>query len=169
MKNKNLKEIKSPGYKTPQNYFESVDSTIFTKLKEDKIIARPDSNAFKVPTDYFETLDGRIWSSLNKENTGKTIQLFSWKKVAYISGIAASFVLALNVLFNDDDTVTFGNIDTASIETYLMNEDINAYDMAPYLNTNEFNSENFVDTAINAADIEDYLLQNSDVERLITD
>lgn len=169
MKNTNLKNIKSSGFKTPTKYFNSVDDAISAKLKQDKTVAIPDLTGFEVPADYFETVESKIWSSVNQENTSKTIQLFTWKKVAYLSGIAASLILALSILFNESDTVTFGNIDTASIENYLLNQDINAYDIAPYISTEEINSENFVDTKINAADIEDYLLQNSDVERLITD
>lgn len=169
MKNKSLNNIQSTGFKTPPNYFESLDNTIFSKLDADNHLGDISASGFKVPDTYFESFDDTILNALKIEDDAKVIPLYSWKKVAYISGIAASIVLAFNLLFNQSNTVTFDNLETASIEDYLIGEDLSAYDIAPYLNPLDMNSDNFVENTINDLTLEDYLLQNSDVEHLITD
>lgn len=169
MNNKNLNNIKSAGFKTPANYFESLDDAIFSKLEANNELGDNIASGFSVPNNYFETFDAKVLNALTKDNNPKVIPLFSIKKVAYISGIAASLVLAFALLFNKSNDVSFENLETASIEGYLMEEDITAYEIAPYLNAYEMNSDSFVENTINEATIEDYLLQNSDVEHLITD
>lgn len=169
MKNNTLHNIKSTGFKTPDNYFESLDDAIYSKLAEDNLSSKINSNGFEVPEDYFETFDDKVLSAVNENDSTKVIPPFSWKKAAYISGIAASLVLVFNILFTDTDELTFDDLETVSIENYLLNEDLNAYEIAPYLGASELNSNDFVDTNIKASDIEDYLIQNSDVEQLITD
>lgn len=169
MKNINLDNIKTTGYKTPDNYFELLEEAICSKLKEETIASKLQTSGFKVPESYFQTLDARILKNVNENSSTKIIPMFRWKKFGYISGIAASLLLTLNIFFNNSNRLTFDDLETASIENYLLNEDLNAYDFAPYLSTNDINSDNFVENTINASDIEDYLLQNSDVEQLISD
>lgn len=169
MKRNNLHNIKSTGYKTPEDYFDSLEDAIFSKLSVDHISSKFHTTGFKVPESYFETLDAKILKNVSKNRSASVIPIFNWKKVAYLSGIAASLVLAFNIFFNNSNSLTFDDLETASIENYLMNEDLNADDIAPYMSTNELNAANFVETKINTSDIEDYLLQNSDVEHLITD
>ena len=169
MENNKLHNIKSTGFKTPDNYFESLDDAIFSKLAEDNLSAKIDSSGFKVPEGYFETIDAKILSAIDEKADSKVISMFSWKKVGYISGIAASLVLAFNFLFTNTNDLTFDDLETASIENYLLNEDLSAYEIAPYLGLTELNSDNFIDNTMNASDIEDYLLHNSDIEQLIID
>jgi hypothetical protein len=167
MKDHKLHNIKSTGFKTPDNYFETLDDAVFSKLAEENLSAQTNSSGFKVPENYFESIDSKILSTLDKKEDSKVISLFSWKKVAYISGVAASLILAFNLVFNNTNELTFDTLETASIENYLLNEDLSAYEIAPYLGMTELNSDNFIDNTMNASDIEDYLLQNSDIEQLI--
>ncbi len=169
MKNENLHNIKSTGYKTPDHYFESLEDAIFSKLAEESISSRVHSSGFKVPESYFESLDAKILNAVDENHKIQVISLLSWKKVAYISGIAASLILAFNLFFMNSNQLAIEDLETASIENYLMNEDLNAYDIAPYLGANELNSEDFVENTLNASELEDYLLENSNVEYLITD
>lgn len=169
MKKKSLHNIKSTGFKTPPNYFESLDSAIFVKLDADKHLENISTNGFKVPDTYFESFDDKVLNALKIGDSVKVIPLFGWKKAAYISGIAASIILVFNLLFNQTNAVTFEDLETANIEDYLIEEDLSAYEIAPYLNPLDMNSDNFVENTINHSSIEDYLLQNSDVEHLITD
>ncbi|MEO6347312.1 MAG: hypothetical protein ABIO60_05315 [Aquaticitalea sp.] len=169
MKNNNLHTIKSPGFKTPDAYFESLVEVVFSKLIQDQLSTVIDSSGFEVPNGYFESLDAKILEATKESHTTKIIHLFSWKKVSYISGIAASMILAFNLIFTNSTKVTFDSLKTASIETYLMNEDLNAYDIAPYLSVKELSTDDFVKNTLYPSDIEDYLLQNSDVEHLLSD
>lgn len=169
MKDKNLNHIKSSGFKVPDQYFQSLDDVILSNVSEDNISGKFSSSGFEVPEGYFESLDSKILSSIEDKDHSKVISIFSWKKAAYISGIAASLIIAFNLFFNNSINVSFDTLETASIQNYLINEDLNAYDLAPYLSTNELESDSFVDNKMNTSDIEEYLLQNSDVEHLILD
>lgn len=169
MKNNNLHNIQSTGFKTPDNYFGSLEDAVFSQLKEQAIDSKIDSSGFQVPTDYFESLDDHILGKFNDKVATKVMPLVSWKKVAYLSGIAASVILAVTLFFTNANPLSFDDLETASIESYLIDEDLNAYDLAPFLGTVELNSDEFIQNSLNASDIEDYLLQNSDVEHLIFD
>ncbi len=170
MENKNLHTITKTGFKIPVTYFDALEDAVFSKLKEDAICAKVNSSGFKVPENYFESLDVKVLSSVNNNHgKSKIISLFNWKKVAYVTGIAASIILAISLFFTNSNNFTIEDIDTASIESYLMNEELNSYDITPYLDTANINSDNFVENTLKASDIENYLLQNSDVENLISD
>lgn len=169
MKNDTLHTIKSTGFKTPDTYFETLEDAIYSKMTEEILSSKIDSSGFKVPEDYFETFKSKVLNSIDQEDSTIVISLFSWKKVAFVSGIAASILLAFNLIFKNSNTLTFDTLETASIENYLIDEDLNAYDIAPYLSVSDLDKTNFIKNSINASDIEDYLLQNSDVEQLITD
>lgn len=168
MKNNNSHNIKSPGFKTPEGYFESLDKSILSRLQGNDFLKVGNSSGFTAPDNYFETFNDKVLNAVNS-NERKVIPLIKWHKVAYISGIAASLILAFNLLFTNSDKLSFDDLETASMEKYLMNEDLNSYDIAPYLEANEMNSDDFVENTLNASDIEDYLLLNSDVEHLITE
>ncbi len=167
MKNKNLHNIKSTGFKIPENYFEKIEDDIFLRLAEEKLSANIGSGGFMVPKDYFETLDAKILMGIQEKERSKVIALFDWKKIAYLSGMAASLILAFSLLFTNSNNLGFDDLETASIENYLLNENFNAYEIVPLLGVTELNSYDFMDKSMNASDIEDYLLQNSDVEQLI--
>ena len=169
MKNKTLHTIKSTGFKTSEDYFASLEDVVLSKLIEQQIDSKFDSNGFRVPKGYFETFDKKVLDSLKISDQSKVIPLFQWKKIAYVSGIAASIFLVINLFFTNSNQLTFDDLETASIENYLIDHDMNAYDIAPYLGSIDLNSDDFVENNLNASEIEDYLLQNSDVEHLITD
>ena len=46
MKNDKLHNIKSTGYKTPDNYFENFEVTLLEQLKENKLIKDIDTSGF---------------------------------------------------------------------------------------------------------------------------
>lgn len=169
MKSDKLHNIKSTGFKIPETYFETIEDAIFAKLAEETLCAKIDSSGFKVPNDYFETLDAKVLTAVSETNPVKVVSLFRLKKAAYISGIAASIILAINIFSTNSNNLKFNELETASIENYLLNENLDAYDIAPYFNYSELSSDDFVENTLKASDIEDYLLQNSDVENLITD
>ncbi len=169
MKNDTLHTLKTSGFKIPNAYFEDVDHAILSKVIELEIADKVDSSGFEVPADYFDALDENVLKTINENKAIKVVPLVTWRKITVVSAIAASIVLALNIFFERTTSFTFENLETASIETYLMNEDLTAYDMAPYLEASDINSENFIDMNIKASVLEDYLLENSDLEHLIED
>ncbi|MEZ4792988.1 MAG: hypothetical protein R2783_05875 [Gelidibacter sp.] len=169
MKKNNLNTNVPTGFKVPKDYFESLEDSVVSKLKAEQLSIEFNSSGFKVPNGYFETVDSKILNAIEGHNATKAIPLFGWKKLTYISGIAASILLMLNLLFESSERPVFDDLETASIETYLSQEDLNPYDIASYLNEDDLTKDTFIDKQLSEEAIEDYLLQNSDVEHLITD
>ncbi|MFD1163559.1 MULTISPECIES: hypothetical protein [Hwangdonia] len=167
MKNKNLHNIKSSGFKTPDNYFESFDDELLAKLKTSNKLDGIKTTGFKVPNDYFETIDDTILNAVKNQRDTKVISLFTWKKVAYASAVAASIILMFNLVFNTSEELTFDSLETASIENYLAEEDFTSYELATLLTEEELNSEAFTNTNITEDSLEDYLLDNADIEDLL--
>ena len=167
MKNNNLHNIKSSGFKTPDKYFESFDEILFAKLKDEDNLEINKSTGFKVPNDYFETVDDKILKAINNKEETKVISLFSWRKVAYASAVAASLILMFNIVFNSSEKLTFDSLETASIENYLAEEDFTSYELATLLTEDELNSEAFINTNITEDSLEDYLLNNANIEDLL--
>ncbi|WP_034043996.1 hypothetical protein [Wocania ichthyoenteri] len=167
MKNNNLHNIKSSGFKTPGKYFESFDEILLTKLKNKDELKVSKSTGFKVPDDYFKTVDDKILSSLDNKEETKVISLFSWRKVAYASAVAASLILMFSITFNASEKLTFDSLETASIENYLVEEGFTTYELATLLTEEELSSETFINTNISEDLLEDYLLNNTNIEDLL--
>ena len=169
MKNNNLHNIKSSGFKTPNDYFESFDEKLLAKLKDNDKLDAIKSTGFKVPNDYFETVDENILNAIENTEETKVVKLFSWKKAAYVSAVAASLILMFNIIFNTKEKLTFDSLETASIENYLAEEDFTSYELASLLTEDELNSETFINTNITEDSLEDYLLNNANIEDLLVE
>ncbi|WP_028873375.1 hypothetical protein [Psychroserpens burtonensis] len=164
MKEKELYTIKTSGFKVPKDYFSQVEEQI---LSEVQLKSTVDVSGFDVPDSYFESLENKIFLKLEEEQDVKVIPLFSWKKVMYVSAIAACLVLMFNVFYNASETITFDSLETASIENYLEQEDYTSYELASLLTEDELNINNFTDTEISEESLEDYLFDQSNIEDLI--
>lgn len=165
MSKKKLQNIKSTGFKTPQQYFDSFDDHLFNALNKKNQLKSIKRTGFEVPTNYFETFDDNL--KLNFTNDVKVVSLFSWKKVVYISGIAAALVLMFSLFYNN--TNDWSKIETASIENYLTEEDFSNYEIASLLTDSELSTDNFSDSEFSESSLEDYLLEHTTIEDLIID
>ena len=165
MNSNNLHNIKRTGFKAPDAYFESFDEMLLNQLKVDDHLKRKNDAGFKVPNRYFESFDATVLKELQKEEP-KVISLSLWKKVAFVSGIAACLAILLTV-FNTNEDVTFESLETASIENYIYEENMNTYDIASLLNEDDLVIENFVTTPISDESLESYLLDNTTIENLM--
>lgn len=165
MNSNNLHNIKQTGFKTPDAYFESLDDILLNQIKLDTQLNDKTALGFKVPERYFKSFDESILKRLQKEEP-KVITLSLWKKVAFVSGIAASLAIFLTV-FNTTQAVTFESLETASIENYIYEENMNTYDIASLLNEEDLVIENFVTTPISDESLESYLLDNTTIENLM--
>ena len=163
MKNKNLNSIKSTGFKVPKDYLESFDEMLLNKLKEANPLEHVQNAGFKVPEGYFDSFEDKLSQRLSSEKEVKVLPLFSWKKAAYISGVAASIILMLGLFKTYNNEPTFGSIETASIENYIFEEDFANEDFASLvsedLTLNKFMDSNLIDSKL-----EDYILDNASVE-----
>lgn len=166
MKPNNLNTIKNTGFKTPQGYFESFDDMFLSQLNIKMQTGNKNHSGFKTPQDYFETFDQRLQQKLKNTPQPKVIAFPLWKKAAFVSGIAACLVLMFGI-FNKSNTIGFETLDTASIENYIYEENINSYDIAMLLDDDDLVIENFIMTPISDESLETYLLDNTTIENLM--
>ena len=169
MKKSQLHNIKESGYKTPDAYFDTFDDRLFKKLDVQKDLASISNAGYKVPDNYFENFGEKLQKQLKSDGDSKVIKLMSWRNAAYVSGIAASLVLMLTVFMTSQKDVSLSQIETASIEDYLNNENLNIYDIASLLNEEDLMLDNFVSYTLTEESLENYLLNTTSIEDLINE
>ncbi|WP_282031784.1 hypothetical protein [Winogradskyella eximia] len=168
MKKENIHNIKSSGFKTPDNYFESIDDQILERLNDKEIISASETTGFMVPKDYFDSVETTILEKLESQPETPVIALKSRRTLYYVAGIAASFVLLLSLFFNNEDKININAIDTASIENYLFQEDYTNDDLATLFITDNISEADFIDITISDDTLNEYL-ENADTEDFILD
>jgi len=168
MKNNKLHQIKSSGFKAPDGYLESFDDLLLNKLKSNNASKESHSPGFKVPDQYFETFDDIVFERISETKEAKVIPLISWKKVAYISGIAASILLMISLFNNNNSLPTFDSLETALIDEYIVEEDFSNEDIATLL-SDDLTLNNFMDSHLIDDNLEEYILDNSSVEDYLKD
>ncbi len=161
MNKNNLHNIKDTGFKTPKNYFDSLEDSIMNQIK---LIEKVENTGFKVPGNYFESLDYNLFDKVAQKP--KVISLFTKRNLFYASSIAAALVLTFSIFINKDD-ITFDDLEITSIENYLYDEDIDSYEIASLLTEEELITDNFIESEISHDLIEDYLIENATIEDLI--
>ena len=162
MKNEKLKHIKSTGFKTPNDYFESFEEKIFSKLNTESQLDSIKETGFKVPDGYFDSVNDEI---LNQKEP-KVIQLFSKRNLIYVSSIAAAILLLFNLSLLDKDP-TFDNLETETVENYIIDENITSYEIAALLTEKQIDEDITIEHNFNEDSIEAYLLDNADIESLM--
>jgi len=169
MKKENIHNITSSGFKTPANYFESLDAQILERIADKEIISGIDDPGFTVPKDYFDSVENIVLEKLVSETEQPVITLKSKRTLYYVAGIAASLVLLVSLVFNNtNDTLNINTIDTASIENYLYQEDYSNDDLANLFKTDYMSETDFIDINISDDYIEQYI-DNIDTEDLNLD
>ncbi|GAA4900443.1 hypothetical protein GCM10023311_27600 [Flaviramulus aquimarinus] len=167
MKKSSLHNIKSTGFKTPDDYFESFDEKFLSKLNNENHLESIKKTGFKVPDNYFESFDDKILTKdiLNTEES-KLISLFSKKNLVYISSIAAAILLLFNLSIFDNNP-SFSNLDIETVENYIIEENISSYELAALLSDEQIIESINIEHDFNNDHIEDYLLNNADIEALM--
>lgn len=169
MKKENKHNITSFGFKTPDNYFESLDNQILDRLNDKELISATDTNGFTVPKNYFESVESNVFNKLQTQPKKPVFTLQSRSTFYYVAGIAASLVLLVSLAFNNtNDKLNINSIDTASIENYIFQEDYTNDDLATLFRTDDISETDFIDVNITDDYIDQYL-ENIDTEDLILD
>ncbi|TNJ45234.1 hypothetical protein KFZ70_07050 [Tamlana fucoidanivorans] len=163
MKNKKLHHIKSTGFKIPEDYFESLESKVFSKTGQPSILSGHDSG-FTVPKQYFETIEQAVISRIEDKPATKVRSLFTKKAVFYASSIAATIILLLNLSIFDK-TPTFDTLTTETVEDYLIDENVSSYEIASLLLEEELETGMTLNVDDDA--LEAYLLEHADIETLM--
>jgi len=113
MENKNLHNIKETGFKVPQDYLEAFEDTILNEVKLKSIVSE---SGLKAPKGYLDDFNVSV-----KEET-KVISIFNKKNIIFVSSIAAAIVLFFSLNIFNTSTTTLDDIDTASVDDYILNE-----------------------------------------------
>lgn len=165
MKKNKLHNIKSTGFKTPDNYFESFEDKLFDRLTVQKSIKDIEEPGYTVPKDYFETLEDKVFSKLKSEDR-PVIRLKSRKTFYYIVGIAASLLLLFAVFINNESSEY---ISAEVVEAYLENRDLSTYELAELLSDNDLLDDDFtiIKTPYEEDNLESYLLEHTDIETIL--
>lgn len=166
MDKNNLRNIKSTGFTTPDQYFESFDDKLFQHLNQNGSIEGIEKSGHTVPKDYFESVEETIWSRLPTEEKS-IMPLKSRTPYYYVAGIAASLILLVAIFITYEKPENALSIDM--VETYLENRGLNSYELAQLLSDVDLLEDDFtiIKTTYEEDHLESYLLEHSDIESII--
>ncbi len=151
------------GFKVPESYFKNLDKTIppTSILK-----AKANTSGFSVPKTYFNSFEDHVLQTLSAKKQTKVRPLFNKKSLVYVTSIAATIILLFTLTTNKTNT-TWNTLDVEAVESYILLEDIDTYEIAAQLPEDNLLETNFVNLDFNEQTIETYLLNNTDIEDLI--
>ena len=161
-----LNNIKNPGFKTPDNYFETIEDNIMDAIKQENALNLSTETGFKTPNNYFNNLEDVIISKIETKNSPKVIALFTKRNLLYASSIAAAVLLFFNLSIFDKE-ITFDSLNTETAENYIIDEGISSYELAALLPNDGLIETDFIQQNITDITLENYLLDNFDFEELI--
>ncbi|WP_445734755.1 hypothetical protein [Mariniflexile sp.] len=166
MKTNKLHTIENTGFKVPDDYFNTLEDRILSNLKLQEMAPK---SGYKVPDHYFESLENRMSAAAIKpENEVKVITLFTRKKILYASAIAASIILMLNIFMDQTKNITADSIETASIENYIIDENLDLYEFASLFSEDELSHVELISDGYNSKNLENYVFDNLEIEDIIT-
>ena len=163
MKRINKHKIEDTGFTVPKDYFKSFEDLIHSQAKLNNVANK---TGYKTPDSYFETFEAKILNQVSENDTSRLIPLFNKRNLVYVSSIAAAILLLFNLSIFEGKSA-WETLDSETVENYLINENIGAYEIASTLENIDFLEENFVSPHMNEAALEAYLLEHTDIEDLI--
>jgi len=164
--NKNLDNIKNSGFKIPKDYFNDLEDEIMNTINAKDALESIDSTGFELPENYLNSVEDAVFNKLSKNKNSKVISIFNRRNLLYLSGVAAAALLLFSLIFNNNN-ITIENINIELVETYIINEDIDSYDIAALLNDDELEYALGIQNTIMDESLEDYLLENTTIEDLL--
>ena len=160
--NKNLIEginNSDAGFNTPLNYFDNLEDTILSKVREEHI---PNEISFLAPNDYFSTFDEELLSKIEFPQKESKVISFKSRFLRIIPTAAAACMLLFIGLnyFSINEKISFETISSEELELWFdeSNLDNDAINLLEFVDT-DFNNNNIIedDTSINDDDILEYL------------
>ena len=162
-KNKNsLEYIKKitqnkSGFSTPENYFDSLEDTVFSKIKEQSFSKE---NAFTVPKNYFEHFEDSLFEKIDfPTKEVKVISLRSRILKIIPAAAAASVLLFIGLnYFTFSNSISFDSIPSEDIENWLDDSYINNASSTVNFVDADFKDSNVLEevTSIKDEDILEY-------------
>ena len=163
MKNK-LKQVKTPGYIVPKNYFVNLEDVVSKKISLQQCLDDLNDPGFKVPKNYFSTLEEKSYKAIQNEETSiKSIPLFSMNTALYVSGIAAALLILVAILMPTNN-LSLDNIETELVETFISINDFDTSELAMIWDTSEINSIEFYNYQFLDETIDNYIIEDLTIE-----
>jgi hypothetical protein len=165
MKKDKLHNIKSTGFKTPEKYFDSFEDKLFSRIEEPENLEKIKSHGFTVPQDYFNKVEHKILNQLDT-NDKPVVHLFARQSFYYVAGIAASLILLFAIFINVEQP---DELTGEMVAAYFENSDLETYELAQLLSETNILDDDFtiIETNYNEDNLEDYLLENVDIETIL--
>lgn len=156
-----MPHIKSPSFKIPENYFETLEEQILGKIALQKVASR--QIPFQVPSGYFENNTEKVFANAIKpQKVVKVISLYKKNIFRYAAAVAAVVLIAVSVFQfqnlnqnTSDEYFTFSTL----IESDFI--DLSLIDFE-YLLTDEMLEEQSILSNIKSDEIEDYIKSEID-------
>lgn len=158
----NSTDIEDTGFSIPNGYFESFDDELFSKIHtENSSFSTTKETGYTSPKGYLDNIDYIITNTVNRHKTTKVIPLFTRGQIIKVASIAAIAVLSFFVVtffFNDSNPISFEDIDYATYEEYINEEDLslNEYEIADLYNVTEDDLES-LETILDNEQLYEYL------------
>ncbi|NJX16245.1 hypothetical protein [Tamlana crocina] len=167
MKDNKLHNIKSTGFKAPDNYFDTLEDRLFTEAKLKANVSGP---GFVMPEDYLDGLENTILNKVPKAKEPKVISIFSKRTLVYVSSIAAAILLLFNLSILETKPASFDTLDMETVENFVLEEDVvDSDELASLITEEDLTESGFIDTNFDENQIETFLLEHLDVEDLLVD
>ena len=159
--------IKETGFKVPKDYFDTLEDNVLSQLKVDETLGKSKDPGFALPDNYFTDVENKVLDTI-KDQDSKVISLFSTSNLLYVSGIAAAIVILFGI-FMKGGAITETVIDAEMAEAYLIQQDLSTYELASLLTEEDITSlnEEIMNEAFTDDEMEDYLLENVNLEDII--
>ena len=165
MSKKNIHNIKTTGFKVPEDYFTNLEDITLTEIK---LRTQFKTVGFKTPKHYFNTIEERVFSTVLEKPQVKIISISRKKQLLYAASIAAVITILVNVfVFNNNSN--WETLDYETVENYMIEEDFSTYEIASLLTIDDLNEVSFTNYQLNETLIETYLLDHLDIDDLITE
>jgi len=144
MKLKKIHSNEQERFEVPENYFDTVEDVVIAKIQAE-ILSTNNAIDSAIPVGYFDNLEDSVFEKLPKQ--GKLIQLKTLlkSKITPIA-IAASLLLIFTIgNVNTANAVTFENISSTDIETWVENGDLvfSVEDFTEQVTDTDLELENF--------------------------
>ena len=163
--NKELKNIKTTGFKTPDNYFDTIEDNVMGNIKLNNIL-NSKSTGQTTPEGYFDTIEDSVFQKINSSKKEiKVIRLFTRKNMFYAASIAAAIILMLIVVLPSNPS--FSNLELETVENYIYQESYSSEDIAALLTEEELKEVLYADSSYSDESLEDYILDNTTIEDFI--
>lgn len=159
--------IKNTGFKVPKDYFEGIEDAVFSSLGEEHLKQVTNKVDLGIPEGYFDSFEDRVMAKINKPEP-KVISLQTKRILYSVASIAAILVLYFT-LYNNAQPATLESLDTELVENYILDQNIDSYELASLLTEEELASLDIsiVEEDISDESLEEYILDNIELETIL--